>query len=196
MNTFNHLFIASVIKKYAEEELSVKLDTRGFLLGNIKPDLAPSLIKIPHFKADSISFVKLEMEKLLTNEITQNSKCSKSFSERLGIITHYLSDYFCYAHSKDFKGGNIYHYYYEVLLLNYCRNNVRKLASVLKPNKWRCSFAKDFKTICINLEDTHKQYLSFKPSCELDMSFTLNICAYIVISILRGCMKKEATAAA
>ncbi|MHB1653321.1 MAG: zinc dependent phospholipase C family protein [Desulfitobacteriaceae bacterium] len=77
--------------------------------------LATHLINIPHYKHAAIDFLQAEIEKLTSHPFQKSQKCSKQLSERMGVITHYLSD-FCYAHSEHFQGDMTSHLFYESLL--------------------------------------------------------------------------------
>ena len=126
MHTITHLSMSLAIRKLVEKHLPIKLDKVGFMLGNIKPDFAPRLVKIPHYRDDAIHFVKSEIKALLNYQIIEHTKCTRYFSQRLGVILHYLSDFFCYAHSKNFKGNMFNHYLYEIGLSNYFKANFKK----------------------------------------------------------------------
>lgn len=77
MNTFTHLGISQRLRYAVEKEFNIKLDSAGF--------------------------IKEEINNLLNLKL---NKCTRFFSERLGIITHYLSDFFCHAHSEYFRYVN------------------------------------------------------------------------------------------
>ncbi|NMA95433.1 MAG: zinc dependent phospholipase C family protein, partial [Clostridiales bacterium] len=63
-----------------------------FILGSIAPDI--KIAKHPKFKIynDSIDLIKSKMESL-------ESLGKRRFSYRLGVISHYITDYFCLAHN-------------------------------------------------------------------------------------------------
>jgi len=111
------------LKNAIEKTHHVKLSGLSFIWGNIKPDLTARHKKVPHFKKDADLYFKSEVKRLLHEEINEGEKCSPSFSKQLGVITHYLSDFFCHAHSADFKGGTLKHSLYELWLSLYFIKN-------------------------------------------------------------------------
>ncbi len=195
MTVFTHLGIAKAVHRAAERELSVKLDTAGFLYGNIKPDICPGLIRIPHFKDCSFSFICKKIQALMEQIETDSSVIgTRKFSEDLGIISHYLSDYFCYAHSKHFNGGLLSHYLYEFDLFAYCRINPGKIHKCIYSD---CVYiSNDFNSLCSYIESLSEEYMGKAPCYELDMSYAVKASASICLSILAPCAFKEIILAA
>jgi hypothetical protein len=83
-----------------------RIDERLFLLGNLFPDLIHSYIWCRHEYQHSREYIRKKMDML--------KKRPKLISFHLGILTHYICDYFCYSHSSCFGKGLIQHIIYEV----------------------------------------------------------------------------------
>jgi hypothetical protein len=82
-----------------------------FLLGNLIPDLCISFVYRRHeYEATSMSLKKL-MRRLYDGRLNPHSAL---FSFCLGIINHYVCDYFCYSHHPSFTGGLWAHIVYEM----------------------------------------------------------------------------------
>jgi len=77
-----------------------------FLFGNIFPDLIHSYIWCRHEYHHSREYVKKKLDKLKRRPMF--------FSFHLGILAHYICDYFCYPHSISFDKGLTEHIVYEV----------------------------------------------------------------------------------
>lgn len=97
---------------------NINLNKTAFRTGSILPDFSPYHKCIKHYKDKSFTFVEKSIDNL------GNSKDINDLSLRLGIISHYLADYFCYPHfnnmtftSKDILG----HIGYERELDKYIR---------------------------------------------------------------------------
>lgn len=194
MNTFSHLGMSVAIKKAVEKQLNIKLDTFGFMYGNVKPDISSYLINIPHFKSQAADFVASEIEELMKYKIDRYGKCSKEFSERLGVVTHYLSDFFCYAHSKHFKGSLLKHYIYEARLSGFCK---RYSGAMRQFNYIRyLNFNFDHKSICGLIDRLHEKYEQKRPSYANDLTFALRTCISLSISILVACLAENLELAA
>jgi hypothetical protein len=81
-----------------------------FLLGNLAPDLCLSFIFRRHEYAASAASLKRMMRRLFDGRLNPRSVL---FSYCLGIISHYVCDYFCYPHHPSFKGSLWEHLVYE-----------------------------------------------------------------------------------
>ncbi|MCL1815211.1 MAG: zinc dependent phospholipase C family protein [Treponema sp.] len=94
-------------KVWAElKELGCHIHEKLFLLGNLFPDLIQSYIWRRHEYPHSREYVR---KKLISLE-----KKPLFFSFHLGVLTHYICDYFCYPHSSGYNKGLIQHILYEI----------------------------------------------------------------------------------
>lgn len=188
MNTFTHMGISLRLKRAIEKKLPVTLDTTGFIIGNIKPDISSHLINIPHYKKDSTEFIREEIRKLLNLKL---NKCTRLFSERLGIITHYLSDFFCHVHSENFDGGIWEHYIYEIQLSAYCNINSNAITNFNYDKN--IIMHQEFLSICNYIDELHQEYskIGTKPSFELDMRFALKVCTSLCCSVISACIADD-----
>jgi hypothetical protein len=185
MNTLNHLAISMAIGWALRKKLGIRLDMKGFMYGNVKPDISSYLISIPHFKKHAFGFIASEIKKLMATEIKKNSVCTKQFSERLGIVTHYLSDFFCHAHTDTFKGSLLKHYLYEARLYRYyLKKPVLRMVSGYLDNFIP---EEDYSSVCRLINQLHSRYLSKRSSYACDIVFTLRICTLAAASIVTAC---------
>jgi len=88
------------------KELGCQINEKLFLLGNIFPDLIQSYVWCRHEYKHSRKFLQRKLDIL--------KKRPKLFSFHLGVLTHYICDYFCYPHSTGYDKGLIYHITYEI----------------------------------------------------------------------------------
>jgi len=77
-----------------------------FLLGNIFPDLCFSFIWCRHEHRYSRDYVRQKIELL--------KKRPSLFSFHLGVLTHYICDFFCYPHSFAYDKRLVHHIIYEI----------------------------------------------------------------------------------
>ena len=89
---------------------NMPLKKSSFLLGNLWPDLMFSFIITPHNYSVTSSYISRLAEKLL--DYKEDSQ-PIILSFYLGVITHYICDYFCFTHNDIFKGGVRQHCLYE-----------------------------------------------------------------------------------
>ena len=94
-------------KVYSElKDLTCHVNERLFLLGNIFPDINQSYLWRRHEYQHSREYIRKKIETL--------KKRPKLFSFHLGVLTHYICDYFCYSHSSGYSKGLINHMIYEI----------------------------------------------------------------------------------
>lgn len=109
MRMRNHYKMGSIIyKKMAENNMP--LQKLAFIFGNLAPDIGLTYIYRRHQHSTSMSHLDKLILRLYYGIFHPNSII---FSFRLGIITHYVCDYFCYAHNPAFKGHLREHIIYE-----------------------------------------------------------------------------------
>lgn len=194
MNTLTHLGISQILQKNIESMMGIKLHKIGFMYGNIKPDISSSLIKIPHFKEASFDFITGEIKELMSMKIIGSGRCPKYFSERLGVVSHYISDYFCAAHSKSSNGSMLEHHLYEMKLSQYFNSNS---ASIKKSSFLRnAEIITDFETLTAHLDRLHSRYLETALCFESDVLYTLKAAVDITASVVMSAVLKPFYAAA
>lgn len=108
----SHLLIGDLIYKEIVARIDIKLDKVSFLYGNVKPDICNKDIKHEHIFNESINILEEYI-----NEIKGNEESIKKFSENIGVISHFVSDYFCLYHIGEYGKKNIIsHILYETIL--------------------------------------------------------------------------------
>ena len=88
------------------KELGCYLNETLYLFGNIFPDIIQSYLWRRHEYLHSREYIRKRIEILKRNP--------RLFSFHLGVLTHYICDYFCYPHSSGYDKGLIHHILYEV----------------------------------------------------------------------------------
>lgn len=187
MNVFTHLGISLRLKGAIERTLQVKLSTIGFIWGNIKPDLTSKHKKIPHFKKDADLFFRSEVKRILESRIYEQEKCPQLFSRQLGVITHYLSDFFCHAHSVRFQGGLIKHALYEIWLSLYFAKNSGRC---IHEREHIDRIYQSASSICNRIDKMQRRYLNanYKVQPSVDLSFLYQACLMLCSSVIATCM--------
>jgi len=196
VNIAMHLELSRVIRKAVEKELHIKLNAFRFMYGNIKPDIIQT--SIPHYKHAAMEYVQAEIEKLSSLRFSKSPRWLKRFSESLGIITHYLSDFFCYAHSDYFQGEIVGHFLYEFRQFCYFQREY-KLAGLYNP---LTSAYIQLSAANLNncIEDAHDKYQSVLTHnlvpYEWDSTNAVNICILVCVSLLSMCIENQLIIAA
>lgn len=125
-----HKIIGNKIYENVQANYDIDLNREELLWGSIAPDILPQFKFHRHYKKESINFVTNEIVKLiyvcryldLKNYL--DPIMAKYISKKIGIISHYLSDYVCYAHADrwTFTSSIFRHISYEVKLNEYAKD--------------------------------------------------------------------------
>jgi len=116
-----HKIIANIIYDEVEYQYGIKLDSDKLTWWSIAPDYLPKYKFIRHYKDESINYIVNEILKtiILTKyvdiSIVPQEIGIASLSKKIGIISHYLTDYVCYPHAQrwTFSDSMVKHVKYE-----------------------------------------------------------------------------------
>ncbi|HWQ97264.1 MAG TPA: zinc dependent phospholipase C family protein [Clostridia bacterium] len=122
----------------------VQLDRELFVLGNLLPDYMPELILNPHFTLKCQREIHIFTEALAGQPVVRGEQLPPEYTLRLGILCHYLTDYFTFAHTPGFSLGLKEHGAYELRLNDYFRTHYTQEESTLQSfNFGSCENARD-----------------------------------------------------
>ncbi len=127
MNTTNHLLIGKILYDYFERSLNIRLNESRFLWGNIAPDYDLSLLRAVHTRENYWETAAETLRQLSHRGKGVPQPSTRRLNVRLGIVCHFLADFFCYAHTPNFHGGLAKHIAHERRLELYCRRHYRAL---------------------------------------------------------------------
>lgn len=127
----SHMRIARETLNKIESHIDWKINRKAYILGSIIPDLNCA------FPTHTINNTLNRFRKRLIRMDNTGSNFIKSFT--LGIITHYICDYFCYAHNLNFP--NPKHAVYERVM----RAHIRKHEEVI--GNWGDDLVKQWELI-------------------------------------------------
>ncbi|WP_017209735.1 zinc dependent phospholipase C family protein [Clostridium beijerinckii] len=96
-------------KELIERGYSNIIDSNFFIYGNVLPDLKLKYRMTMHSKNEDWEKVIVIIDEIIYGEIKRN----KDISIKLGILSHYLCDFFTFPHNKAFEGNIIRHELYE-----------------------------------------------------------------------------------
>ncbi len=185
VNTLTHLGLSSIIRREVERKTGIKMDRLAYIYGTIKPDFSTYVFTVPHFMNKASGFVQGQIKELMDKPLSGTVKLDREFSERLGIITHYLSDFFCRPHFHSYEGTLIHHYFYEKRLWRYFKRNSVKSRQV------SCSININMHDSPVSVwkavEDFHRRYALRRTSFATDITFAIKICVCVIISIVAVC---------
>ena len=180
MNT--HKTMGENIIKYANTKSVYLINNKRFVWGNVKPDCAPKYKFKKHYYDESIDMIVekiIYLSSLTLEHVNYNMTIGK-FSEELGVVCHFLCDFFCAPHYYrwEFKSTSAVkqHMTYE--------NNLAKLAKNFKPTgiintNIEPSDVKDF---IVQLQKQYDGILDY----ENDLTFSYYVCDSVLNMILEN----------
>lgn len=186
MDPRTHIIIANKIYSSLEPNKKAIIKRKNFVYGNIKPDMISKYKLKRHYREESYEIILNKIKKLSKeNNINhlKNKKYFCDFSQELGVICHFICDFFCVPHDErwEFKQSMVNHILYE-----------KKLNYMAKKHK----FKKNLKIISVSLNDSgdierflNTIYDRYKKEIyintyEKDLDYSYNICLIIVSKIL------------
>lgn len=172
MNFATHLQIADVL--YDGLCKIAALDRESFLYGNVKPDLTAKVFLRPHiltlYLDDILQIIDSLMNEQLSNE---------DFSENLGEVCHYLSDFFCLYHAREEKFNHfVSHALYESRLHNY--HQKRESSFLSKMLDFKVTPVRDLK---MPILEYREMYFSMPHTLDLDFFCAYRVCKLVCESI-------------
>lgn len=90
----------------------LKKHHRSFVIGSILPDCVPSFLTRKHNIEETFEILREELHKI-TDEYDVEKGMGTYYCRHLGIITHYIADYFTFPHNEIFDGNLKEHCSYE-----------------------------------------------------------------------------------
>lgn len=183
MDPRTHVIIAKKIYNALDPQKKSIIKKKNFIYGNIKPDLASKYKLRKHYRKESYEVILEKIEKLSKinslDEI-QKKKYFCNFSQELGVICHFICDFFCVPHDErwEFKHSMFIHIAYEKKL-----NFIARKYSFEKNIDINLNSFDDVKNFLSAIYDDYKkdEYLD---TYKRDLKYSYNICLIIISKIL------------
>lgn len=182
MDIRTHLIIANKLYEELPLQRKILIKKRNFLYGNIKPDMVSKYKLTKHYREESYENILHKINTLtdLNWKTISSNKAFCNFSQELGVICHFICDFFCVPHNErwEFKHSMKSHLSYEknlnIKAKNYPFNKNIKLR--INPN---ISIDEFLNTIYISYtKDTSLDAYS------KDLQYSYLICYLIISAIL------------
>ena len=93
-----HAYLGAEIFPVICETWGIPLSRKKLIAGSIKPDRNSLFLRHPHFWKHSHRFIETKIRKLALRQLDPGKK-NKRFSEELGVVLHYVADFFTSAHN-------------------------------------------------------------------------------------------------
>lgn len=192
MRKKSHISLAGyLVRGLRVEELNAH--KKAFYLGSILPDLNPKMIKEPH--EFSTSYEMLKENICQTVEEGARGGCGeRALWRRLGVIAHYLADYFTFPHNTSYKGNLRDHCAYEREMKYQMREFVRtpEAVSMLRRHRIEAGKIRDLDGLFDYIERMHGSYMQMEHTVSEDCWWILKLCSVSLIAIMELIAQEQA----
>lgn len=176
-----HITVAEAVLELIQKKHGIFLDRENFIYGNTKPDHSISFFYIRHNIESTFDFVMDDI-RTLTGMMANYNVDYEELSFQVGIICHYITDYFSWAHNSCFNGGFRKHVMYERTqekLTPVFLDFVKEKAGVYEEEC--CTSIPELIRMILK---KHKQYLAEDcRSYMTDFYYAISSCCEVVLSI-------------
>ncbi len=158
------------------------LHRKAYYVGNILPDCVPSFVTTKHNIESTFPMVKNEirgLSRLCAIPVISD----RYFTRRLGVVLHYLADYFTYPHNEIFTGSLKEHCSYEEELKHKMREFLASPAAMEIRKRTRC--LKSTEEMIQYIVCRHREYLLSRPGVDTDCRFILDVCFTVSESMMK-----------
>lgn len=180
MRKKSHLSLASYLMKSEGMEV-LATHKKAFYWGNILPDCVPSFITRRHTIDETFEYMRKELT-LLIEDYNYNQGITGYFCRHLGVLLHYVADFFTYPHNSFYPGTLKDHCSYEKDMKFYMR------AYVKTDDAKRCRNmdfdAKTVEDVCHFIRESHAHYAKEQHNVSRDCNIIVSICHRIADFIL------------
>lgn len=179
-----HLKIAKSTFENIDDAQKSYISEKNFIYGNIKPDIVSKYKLKKHYIEESFGMIMEKIEHLCSLTLEKLTKLfsTSRFSQELGVICHFLTDFFCIAHNErwEFKHSMNKHITYERELGSLSKEvNFNKFDSIEIKNSFENFFA--------TLYDEYKKNKNHFN----DLKYSTQICKSVVDFVLVSIMNNE-----
>ena len=180
MRKKSHISLAKGLMDSTDNE-QVTEHVFTFCVASIWPDCRPSFLTTPHRIDVTFESLKKDIEKLLKKNHSYN-KLSTFSTGRLGIILHYIADYFTFPHNKEFSGSLKEHATYERDLKFAIRSYIKDGGALAHYKTSTILYTPD--ELYKYIERKHSEYVHAIHSLENDIKYIVQVCTDVFVSIL------------
>lgn len=182
MNT--HKMLAKRFIEDIDEDKVFLINEGHFIWGNLKPDSVSKYKFKKHYIDESLEMIveKIQFLSSLTLDDIYNKYSISKFNQELGVVCHFLCDYFCIPHFQrwEFKNATIVreHVSYENEL-----NKFAKDYNIIKDLNLKLT-SKEIRDYIIKMQEEYGKVESY----EQDLIFSSHICSSVINTVLNEIM--------
>ena len=173
-----HLTISNALIENLDSSKSFFISEKNFIYGNIKPDMTSKYVLHKHYLKESFYMIIGKIKSLckLSLDFIEKYFSISKFSQELGVICHFLCDFFCVPHSQRWEFSHSFkkHVIYE-----------KDLQSIAKDTNFKTLEKASIHHVGVEefFNKLYKEYVK-KEDFENDLFFSTYMCNSVVDYIL------------
>lgn len=154
-----------------------------FQFGSLLPDLVPSFITKKHRMDTTFDILEEKLRKVVEGYNGEEG-LSMFLCKDLGVVTHYIADYFTLPHNHKFTGSLKDHVTYEEILKHAMRRYVNQKHVANQPLiRMRMSSVDD---ICTFIKTCHMEYIRMTmDGQDIDCRHSVEVCRQVLEAVLQ-----------
>jgi len=181
MRKKSHISLAKFLMNNMKVE-DLNEHKKAFYIGSILPDCRPSFLTRKH-SIDATFPILIEEIKKITVDYDMEQGITGYYCRHLGVITHYLADYFTFPHNSIFQGSIKEHCVYEKKLKFTFKSYVQE-EDTQRDREQKGTFH-SIDEIIRFIVKTHREYLMTLKVVKEDCQFIVDLVYKVVDAILQ-----------
>jgi len=181
MRKKSHISLAKFLMNNMKVE-DLNEHKKAFYIGSILPDCRPSFLTRKH-SIDATFPILIEEIKKITVDYDMEQGITGYYCRHLGVITHYLADYFTFPHNSIFQGTIKEHCVYEKKLKFTFKSYVQE-EDTQRDREQKSTFH-SIDEIIRFIVKTHREYLKTLKVVKEDCQFIVDLVYKVVDAILQ-----------
>ena len=177
MRKKSHISLAMYLARELKLE-ALDRHKKAFCLGSILPDLTPKMITSPHEYETSYGDMRKFVQDIFTEGIDNEWK-ERVLWRRIGVVLHYMADYFTFPHNTSFDGNLKDHCMYESEMKYYLREYVRtpEAKRIFQAARKAAQEIDSLDELFAYIQESHAGYMQREHSVDSDCRQILMMCA-------------------
>lgn len=181
MRKKSHISLSRFLITNMDKEELLK-HRKAFYFGSILPDCMPSFLTRRHTFDETFYIVRKEIEYLIEHHSLEDG-INRKFCRKLGMVTHYVADYFTFPHNKNYTGSLKDHCQYEKILKHKLREYVKAMES--RRERMKETRFETLEELFVFIHEVHEKYLKRLSEVKKDIQYIVDVCFEVVDAILR-----------
>ena len=181
MRKKSHISLARYLVREMKLDGLVK-HKQAFYLGSILPDLTPKMITSPHEFSTSYDGLQCTIRSIAEEGLEEEWN-ERALWRKVGVVLHYVADYFTFPHNTSFGGNLKDHCMYESEMKYYMREFVctPEAKKIFRDAKRRAHGMRNAEDLFGYIEEMHSCYMQDIHSVAHDCRQILSLCATVTV---------------